>query len=256
VAVELSNLEREMVSSTLFGWVKGAFTGADREGQGAFERAAGGTIFLDEIGDINHEVQIKLRRAVEEKEICPVGSPSPITVDVKVIAATNIDLDSAVERSLFRHDLLQRFGKRITLPPLRERKADIPLLVYFFIDKCDAPIRAVSHGAMRALMKYTWPGNIRELREVIRDLAVRQKEVIFSFDLPEQVRRAPDEARGDGADTMEETEKREIIRILNMTGWNKTRAAEILGYGSKQTLYNKLKKYDIDDPRDVTPDTK
>jgi len=255
VPVELSNMEREMVSSTLFGWVKGAFTGADRDAQGAFEKAAGGSIFLDEIGDISHDVQIKLRRAVEEKEICPVGSASAIDVDVKVIAATNVDLDRAVEQDSFRDDLLQRFGKRITLPPLRERKADIPLLVYFFIDKCEAPIRAVSHGAMRTLMKYSWPGNIRELREVIHELATRQKEIIFSFDLPDRIKQAPGEEGDVGVNTMEETEKREIIRVLNMTGWNKTRAAQILGYRSKQTLYNKLKKYNIEDPRDISPDT-
>ncbi len=255
IPVELSNLEREMVSSTLFGWVRGAFTGADRDVQGAFKKAAGGSIFLDEIGDISHEVQIKLRRAVEEKEIYPVGSSSPTDVDVKVIAATNVDLDRAVERGVFREDLLQRFGKRITLPPLRERKTDIALLVYFFIDKCDGPFRAVSHGAMRSMMKYSWPGNIRELREVVRELAGKQKETVFSFDLPDRIRQAAEDEGRDGVSTMEETEKREIVRVLNMTAWNKTRTAQILGYGSKQTLYNKLKKYNIVDPRDVTPDT-
>jgi DNA-binding NtrC family response regulator len=254
VVVELSNLEREMVSSTLFGWVKGGFTGADRDARGAFEEAGGGTIFLDEIGDVSSEVQVKLRRAVEEKEIFPVGLASAVKVNVKVIAATNADLDKAVLENKFRADLIQRFGKRITIPPLRERKADIPLLVYFFIDKLKSNLRAISHGAMRLLVKYEWPGNVRELRELVTELATKNKEFIFSFDLPDYIQQNGASAGDNNMKTMQETERQEIIRVLNMAGWNKTQAARILGFRSKQTLYNKIKKFNITDPRNPSTD--
>ncbi len=256
VVVELSNLEKEIVSGTLFGWVKGAYTGADLGKAGAFEMADGGSIFLDEIGDVSLDVQVKLRRAVEEKEVSPVGSAAPVKVDVKVQAATNVDLDRATEDGAFREDLLQRFGKWITLPPLRERKTDIPLLVCFFIDKSEPPLLAISHGAMRLLMDYDWPGNIRELREVVKDLAARGKEYIFSFDLPKRFYAAYGEKGGKKSPTLQKTEKQEIIRVLNHVGWNKTRAARMLGFGSKQTIYNKIKKYDITDPRKKPEDDK
>jgi len=254
VPVELSNLEREMVSSVLFGWKKGSFTGADRDSEGAFEKANGGTIYLDEIGDINHDVQIKLRRVVEEKELTPVGSVTPRVVDVKVIAATNIDMDRALAEKKFRDDLLQRFGKRLILPPLKGRQVDIPLLVCFFIDQANSPLKALSHGAMRLLQKYPWPGNVRELRELIRDLAGRNKEIIFGFDLPEEIQSSGTEDRQAGLMTMQETEKQEIIKVLRMTGWNKAKAWKILGYGSKQTLYNKITKYQIENPDDSPGD--
>lgn len=248
VAVELSNLDKGMVSSVLFGWKKGSYTGADHSAEGAFHKADGGTIYLDEIGDISHEVQMKLRRAVEEKQISPVGSSSVEDVDVKVIAATNVDLDRAVETGEFRRDLLLRFGRQIELPPLKERRADIPILTYFFIDQMETKLQAVSHGAMRLLIDYDWPGNIRELREVLKELAARNKEIIFNFDLPERMRQ-PGSAEGEGSvSTVEDMERREIIRVLRTVNWNKTRAYRILGYGSKQTLYNKIKKYHITPP--------
>ena len=248
VAVELSNLEKEMVSGTLLGWVKGAYTGAESDNKGAFQTADGGSVFLDEIGDVGLDVQVKLRRAVEEKEIYPVGSAEAVKVDVKVLAATNIDLDRAVSEGAFRGDLLQRFGKSIHLPPLRERKSDIPLLVCFFIDKQKPPLRAVSHGAMRLLTRYHWPGNIRELRELIKELATRNKEYIFSFDLPKRFFPSDSERKSDKSTTLAESEKQEIIRVLNQVGWNKSQAARMLGFGSKQTLYNKIKKYNIIGP--------
>jgi len=254
IPVELSNLEKGMVSSVLFGWKKGSYTGADKSGEGAFRKADGGTIYLDEIGDINHEIQIKLRRAVEEKQIFPVGSASAEHVDVKVIAATNVDLDRAVEKGEFRNDLFLRFGRQISLPSLKDRRADIPILTYFFIDQTKAKLRAVSHGAMRMLVEYDWPGNIRELREVVKELATRDKEIIFSFDLPERIRLAGPDEEEDRMSTVQETERREIIRVLNMVNWNKTRAYEILGYGSKQTLYNKIEKYNIKPPSRNLPE--
>ncbi len=186
---------------------------------------------------------------MEEKEISPVGLASTIKVDVKVIAATNADLDRAVSENSFRSDLVQRFGKRITIPPLRERKSDIPLLIYFFIDKMPPPLRAVSHGAMQLLVKYDWPGNVRELRELVSELASRDKEFIFSFDLPDHIRQGSAKTPEDKVRTMKETERQEIVRVLNMTGWNKTKAALMLGYRSKQTIYNKIKKLNIIDPR-------
>ncbi len=245
IPVELSNLDKTMVSSVLFGWKKGSYTGADQSAEGAFHKAGGGTIYLDEIGDINQEIQVKLRRAVEEKQITPVGSSSVEHVDVKVIAATNVDLDQAVESGEFRRDLLLRFGRQIELPLLKDRKTDIPILTYFFIDQMGTKLRAVSHGAMRMLIDYDWPGNIRELRELMKELATRGKEVIFSFDLPERLRQ-PGSAEGEGGvSTVEDMERREIMRVLKMTNGNRTRAYKILGYGSKQTLYNKIKKYKI-----------
>jgi DNA-binding NtrC family response regulator len=241
VPVELSGLEKEMVSSTLFGWEKGSFTGADKSTPGAFERA-------DAIGDITLDVQAKLRRAVEKKEIFRVGSALPIKVDVKIIAATNVDLDRAVAEGTFRGDLLQRFGTHITLPPLRERVSDISLLACYFIDQLDLPLRALSHGALRLMLKYDWPGNVRELREIIKELAAKGKEIVFSFDLPDRIQQTARTGEASGPGTIQEIEKQEIIRVLALADWNMSQATHILGYGSKQTLYNKIKKYNIPRP--------
>jgi transcriptional regulator of acetoin/glycerol metabolism len=141
-----------------------------------------------------------------------------------------------------------RFGRKIELPPLKGRRADIPILTYFFIDQGDTKLRTVSHGAMRMLLEYDWPGNIRELRELIKELSGFGKEIIFSFDLPERMRQEETDEGHNGISTVQEMERREIIKALHMANGNKTRASEILGYRSKQTLYNKIEKYNITPP--------
>jgi transcriptional regulator with GAF, ATPase, and Fis domain len=248
--LELSALSPERIEAELFGWLKGAFTGSSFDSEGVFERADGGTLFLDEIGDVGLDIQAKLRRAVEQKEINRLGANRVTKVDVRLISATNVDRDKAVNDEAFRLDLLQRLGKRITLPPLRERKEDIPLLVGFFIDGLDSPLRNVSHGAMRLLLRYDWPGNVRELKELIHELSVLGHPVAFSWDLPDRITKGPGASAGTLIRTMKDIEKDEIIKVLTYTGWNKTQAARLLGYSSKQTLYNKIEEFGIKPPQE------
>ncbi len=250
--VDCSALVPTLIESELFGHVRGAFTGAEKSKQGLLEAAEGGTLFLDEIGDLPVDLQAKMLRALQEKEIKPVGSTDRIAINVRVIAATNRDLESAIRGGTFRQDLYYRLNVvQLKLPPLRERKVDIPLLVNAFLEKFsapDRPTRTISEDAMRQLMAYDWPGNVRELENAIeRAVALGSGPILHLGDLPSNLQYAS--AQGlpekDELVPLEELERRAIFRTLRETGGDKLAAARLLGIG-KTTLYRKLKQYESD----------
>jgi two-component system response regulator HydG len=254
VPVDCSALVPTLIESELFGYVKGAFTGAMQAKQGLMEAAHGGTLFLDEIGDMPVDLQAKLLRALQEREIKPVGSTDRRQIDVRIIAATNRDLESAIRTGGFRQDLYFRLNVvQIKLPPLRDRKSDIPLLVTSFLDKFvdeNGPARTISDHAMRSLVAYDWPGNVRELENAIeRAVALGSGPIVHVADLPTNLQyptsdRAP---QRDELLPLEELERRAIVRTLRETGGDKLAAARMLGIG-KTTLYRKLKQYRMEPP--------
>lgn len=255
VPVDCSALVPTLIESELFGYVKGAFTGAMQAKQGLMEAAHGGTLFLDEIGEMPVELQVKLLRALQQREIKPVGATERRQIDVRIIAATNRDLDAAIRTGAFRQDLYFRLNVvQIKLPPLRERKSDIPLLVASFLDKFadshQGPPREISEDAMRRLMAYDWPGNIRELENAVeRSVALGSGPVVSVADLPSSLH-YPNADRLPAKDEMmplEELERRAILRTLRETSGDKLAAARLLGIG-KTTLYRKLKQYNLERP--------
>jgi DNA-binding NtrC family response regulator len=248
--VDCSSLVPTLIESELFGYVKGAFTGAQHTKQGLFEAAGDGTLFLDEIGDMSVDLQAKLLRALQEREIKPVGSNERIGVRARVIAATNRDLESAIRTGTFRQDLYFRLNVvQIKLPPLRERKADIPLLVNTFLEKFSdpaRPIHTISEDAMRRIVAYDWPGNIRELENAIeRAVALGSGPILHVGDLPSNLQyNAPEKISDtDELVPLEVLERRAIFRALQETSGDKLAAARLLGIG-KTTLYRKLKQYE------------
>ena len=250
VPVDCSALVPTLIESELFGYVKGAFTGAMHSKQGLMEAADSGTLFLDEIGDLPVDLQAKLLRALQEKEVKPVGSTDRVPISTRVIAATNRDLETAVRQGGFRQDLFFRLNVvQIKLPPLRERKSDIPLLVSSFLEKFadeDGSIRAISEDAMARLIAYDWPGNVRELENVIeRAVALGSEPVVHVGDLPTQLQYGTSERlpQGDDSFRLDELERRAIMRALRESGGDKLVAARLLGIG-KTTLYRKLKEYE------------
>jgi two-component system response regulator HydG len=252
--VDCSSLVPTLIESELFGYVKGAFTGAQHTKQGLFESAGEGTLFLDEIGDLPIDLQAKLLRALQEREIKPVGSNERIGIRARVIAATNRDLESAIRTGGFRQDLFFRLNVvQIKLPPLRERKADIPLLVNSFLEKfsdSERPIHSVSEDAMRRIMAYDWPGNIRELENAIeRAVALGSGPILHVGDLPSnlQFNSAEKHPEGDELVPLDILERRAIFRALQETSGDKLAAARLLGIG-KTTLYRKLKQYESGHP--------
>jgi len=250
VPVDCSALVPTLIESELFGYIKGAFTGALHTKQGLLEAANSGTLFLDEIADLPVDLQAKLLRVLQEKEIKPVGSTDRTPIEVCVIAATNRDLEAAIRSASFRQDLYFRLNVvQIKLPPLRERKSDIPLLVNYFLEKFSVsqrPVRAVAEDAMARLIAYDWPGNVRELENVIeRGVALGSGPILHVGDLPSNlqygsVERLPER---DELLPLEELERRAIFRALGETGGDKLAAARVLGIG-KTTLYRKLKQYE------------
>jgi two-component system response regulator HydG len=249
--VDCSSLVPTLIESELFGHVKGAFTGAQHGKQGLLEAAQGGTLFLDEIGDMPVDLQSKLLRALQEREVKPVGSTERRRIDVRIIAATNRDLDSAIKAGTFRQDLYFRLNVvQIKLPSLRERKSDIPLLVTSFLEKFSGTqdsTRTISEEAMRQLIAYDWPGNVRELENAIeRAVALSSGPILHVADLPTNLQypteRAPDKNE---LLPLEELERRAILRTLLETAGDKLAAARILGIG-KTTLYRKLKQYHLE----------
>jgi DNA-binding NtrC family response regulator len=252
--VDCSSLVPTLIESELFGYVKGAFTGAQHGKQGLLEAAHGGTLFLDEIGDMPIDLQAKLLRALQEHEVKPVGSTERRRIDVRIIAATNRDLETAIKTGGFRQDLYFRLNVvQIKLPALRERKSDIPLLVMSFLDKFSdpqKPARTISEDAMRRLIAYDWPGNVRELENAIeRAVALGSGPILHVGDLPSNLQyptseRAPER---DELLPLEELERRAILRTLRETSGDKLAAARILGIG-KTTLYRKLKQYHMEPP--------
>jgi DNA-binding NtrC family response regulator len=252
VPVHCAALPETLLESELFGHEKGAFTGAVVSKPGLFEMANQGTIFLDEIGEIGPSVQVKLLRVIQEQEVRRVGGVAPIKVDVRIIAATNRDLAQLVKSGKFRDDLFYRLNVvRIVLPPLRERREDIPMLAHHFLQKVSAvnglPVRGFMPETLALLKRYHWPGNVRELENVIERMAsLAQGPLFMPEDLPEEVRRAdaPMTEGDDALITLEEMEKRHLLRVLRATGGNKVRAAKILGI-DRRTLYRMAKRFGI-----------
>ncbi|MGC2670932.1 MAG: sigma-54 dependent transcriptional regulator [Candidatus Acidiferrum sp.] len=250
--VDCSSLVPTLIESELFGYVKGAFTGAMQSKQGLLEAAQGGTLFLDEIGDMPVDLQAKLLRALQEREVKPVGSTERRHINIRIIAATNRDLESAIRAGAFRQDLYFRLNVvQLKLPPLRERKSDIQLLVTSFLEKFSDPHgapRTISDDAMRRLIAYDWPGNVRELENAIeRAVAMGSGPIVHVGDLPSNMHypsseRVPEK---DELLPMEELERRAILRTLRETGGDKLAAARMLGIG-KTTLYRKLKQYQME----------
>lgn len=252
VPLDCTALAPTLIESELFGYVRGAFTGAMHNKHGMFESADKGTLFLDEIGNLPVDMQAKLLRVVQEREIKPVGSNERVPVNVRVISATNCDLETAVRENEFRQDLFFRLNVvQIKLPPLRERKSDIPLLVQAFLEKfaeANRPMPALTEDAMARLNSYDWPGNIRELENAIeRAVALGSSSTLHSGDLPSNVRYKSSAERFISSDEimpLEEMERRTIFRALRTTDGDKLSAARLLGIG-KTTLYRKLKQYKI-----------
>ncbi len=253
VAVDCSSLVPTLIESELFGYEKGAFTGALKSRPGLFQTAHGGTIFLDEVGELPQEMQAKLLRVLQEKELRPVGSNDNVKVDVRVIAASNRDLDAAYRAGAFRKDLYFRLNVvAVHVPPLRERKSDIPSLVRCFLDRFapDSPL-AITAAAMNALLQYDWPGNVRELENCIeRAVALRNHDRLDVADLPSALCDSPastivSEPFAPEAPTdLEHLERITIQRVFEQVHGDKTLAGKMLGI-SRATLYRKLKRYNI-----------
>ena len=245
VVIHCGALTETLLESELFGHEKGAFTGAQYRKKGKFEIAEGGTVFLDEIGDINLKTQTDLLRVLQEHEIVRVGSTQPIHVDFRCIAATNKNLEVLIEEGKFRPDLFYRLNVfRLELPALRDRREDIPTLVNHFVRKfslqMNKKITRVTPGAMAILQQQMWSGNIRELENAIeRAMVVAQEPEIREQDLAFKANGATPNG---GPKSLEDMEKAHILRVLEQCGWNQTRAAEILDI-DRVTLHHKLKKY-------------
>jgi transcriptional regulator with PAS, ATPase and Fis domain len=244
-----------LVESELFGYVRGAFTGATQDKIGMFEHANGGTIFLDEIGELAPAAQAKLLRVLQDRQVQRVGSLTPRNIDVRVIAATHRNLETMVREGQFREDLYYRLAVvDIPLPLLARRREDLPLLERYFIEKFsieyNKPISGLVRRAQTRLATYAWPGNVRELENVIGNACMMTDgETIDIPDLPERLRRLPDEYPG-GDETflsLDELQRRHILRVLEGVGGNKARAAEVLGIG-RATIYQLLSKMKIEEP--------
>lgn len=254
VAVDCGSLVPTLIESELFGYEKGAFTGASKSKEGLFQSANGGTIFLDEIGELPLEMQARLLRVLQEKEVRPIGSNSKINVDVRVVAATNRDLEAAYREGSFRKDLYFRLNVvTVHLPSLRERKSDIPILVHWFLNKYAAGSSIqVTQAAMQDLLEYNWPGNIRELENCIeRAVALGSQNSIDIHDLPPPIRRLNEvepnfvsEPAAMSASDLEALERETILRVFEQTKGDKTLTGRMLGI-SRATLYRKLKRYSI-----------
>jgi DNA-binding NtrC family response regulator len=257
VTVNCGALPEELLESELFGHKKGSFTGAIKDKEGLLEVANEGSFFLDEVGETSPRIQVKLLRVLQEKEIVPVGGTAPVKVDVRLVAATNADLESEVNLGRFRKDLYYRLNViPLHIPPLRERKEDIPLLVDHFLKKYvdqQGKTKKFTTEAQKVLMQYAWPGNVRELENVIeRAVTLVQGATITEKDLPEKITKGKGRLLAKIKElenpTMETIEKAYIYWILQESGWQKQRAAEILGI-DPSTLYRKIEKYGLKDIR-------
>jgi len=255
IKINCAALNQSLLESELFGHVKGAFTGAYRSRQGRFEAAHGGDIFLDEIGDLPLSTQVKLLRVLEEKVIERVGDNRPIPVDVRIITATNRNLEELVSKGNFREDLFFRINViPIHLPPLRERSDDIPLLAEAFFRrmrlKTDKKIEGISKEAMALLMDYPWPGNVRELKSAFEYAFVAcQEPIIQSHHLPPHIYKRDVSVKKTRSAihlrlNKDELKKQELIRALEQSGGNQSEAARILGV-SRVTVWNRMKRYGI-----------
>ena len=258
VPLNCAELGENVLESELFGHVKGAFTGADRDRIGRFQYANGGTLFLDEIGDMPMAIQVKLLRVLESGEIVRVGTNDPVKVNVRLISATNRDLSDAIAEGKFRQDLYHRLKVvSVRLPPLRERRDDIPLLIDYFLKEFatahDKPVRGLTPGVRKVLLGYSWPGNVRELRNVIESMVVMDADGVLDVDdLTEDLQQVASAGRSEadaGVDSLigrslEDVERHYLAVTLKLTGGNREEAARLLGIGER-TLYRKIKEYGI-----------
>ena len=261
VPVNCAALPESLLESELFGHERGAFTGAVSAKPGLFEMANGGTLFLDEIGDISQALQVKLLRVLQEQEVRRVGGTAVVRLDCRLIGATNQNLETLVKEGRFREDLFYRLNVvRIPLPPLRQRREDIPMLAHHFLQQCAGgqphPIRGFLPETMACLQQYAWPGNVRELENVIeRVVSLSRGPLVLPSDLPEAIRQAHSgSTAGTGGHapgesgawlTLEEVEKRYLQQVLQETGGNKAQAAKILGI-DRRTLYRMAERFGLD----------
>jgi len=247
IAVSCGALPESLLESELFGYEKGAFTGAEHTKRGRFEMAHNGTLFLDEIGEISLKTQVDLLRVLQQRQFSRLGSEQSIDVDVRILAATNRNLEKAIAENRFRKDLYYRLNViSIHVPPLRERKEDIPLLAKASVRKCCLELnkeeKNIASSAMKLLVDYDWPGNVRELENVIeRAIVIGTGEEILAEDLPFTKNET---GFGQFPNSLKAVEKMHIERILNKADWNISRAARALDI-DRQTLYNKIEKYEI-----------
>ncbi|MFO8184465.1 MAG: sigma-54 dependent transcriptional regulator [Candidatus Aegiribacteria sp.] len=250
VALNCAAIPQTLLEDELFGHERGAYTGAERSREGKFEAADRGTLLLDEIGEIPADIQVKLLRILEESVVTRLGSNRPRPVDVRLIAATNSDLKTEVQRGGFREDLYYRLKVvEIHIPPLRSRKTDIPMLAMSFLrdaaEKHNLPLPELTPEALEHLLAYNWPGNVRQLRNLMESLLIISGSVISTEDLPDEIADLPSgdgpQLRADLPVSLDELEKLAIRKTLDITGGNRTRAAELLGIG-RRTLQRKLKE--------------
>ncbi len=253
VSINCGAIPRDLLESNLFGHVKGSFTGAVRDSAGLFQVAEGGTFFLDEVGETPLATQVKLLRALQEREIIPVGGTQAVKIDCRLVAATNADLEREVAEGRFRADLFYRLNViPIKLPPLRHRRDDVPLLVDHFLKRLaqNRPMKTLGKETMELLMKYDWPGNVRELENVMeRAVILNEGEALGPEDLPDKIRFGQAHRGSLIIDsptlTLEELEKEYILKVLNFTRWQKKRTSDILGINAS-TLYRKLIAYGVE----------
>jgi DNA-binding NtrC family response regulator len=254
ISVSCAALTESLLESELFGYEKGAFTGAESQKRGKIELAEDGTLFLDEIGDISLKLQMDLLRVLEQREFRRVGGSDLISINSRIIAATNKDLNKAIEEGTFREDLYYRLNViSIDIPPLRERREDIPFLVEHFIDKFNIEmgkhVEGASESALRILMEYHWPGNARELRNMVeRSMVVTKGKTIVERDISIP---SPDAKQTYSGKSLEDMEREHIRMILGENRWNIIRSAQVLGI-DRVTLYNKIKKYKMKKEEEVT----
>jgi DNA-binding NtrC family response regulator len=257
IKINCAALPKELIESELFGYKKGAFTGATSDKVGLLELAAGGSLLLDEIGEMPLLLQTKLLRVLQEREYRPIGSDRLVKVDFRLICATNVDPDAAIRDGRLREDLYFRINTvALRVPPLRERSEDLPLLCAHFLDKFNGRyqknVKGISPAAYHLLIRFRWPGNVRELENAI------ERAVLVSKNGDVQPQDLPDSIRGDAVaedaftvpphHTLAEIERMAVVQTLQRTNWNKQEAAQILGL-YRPTLYSKIKKHQIQDPR-------
>lgn len=249
IAIDCGSIPKELAASEFFGHVKGSFTGALADKTGAFVAANGGTIFLDEIGNLSYEVQIQLLRALQERKVRPIGSNKEIQVDVRLVSATNENLEQAIEKGTFREDLYHRINEfTLRMPQLKDRREDILLFANFFLDQAnrelDKHLVGFDEKASKALLEYQWPGNLRQMKNIIRRATLLAQGKLITPDELSELQTQVTLPAGMPLRN-EEAEKQQIIEALKQTGYNKSRAAQLLGIDRK-TLYNKLKLYGIE----------
>jgi DNA-binding NtrC family response regulator len=257
IKINCAALPKELIESELFGYKKGAFTGANADKVGLLELAAGGSLLLDEIGEMPLLLQTKLLRVLQEREYRPIGSDRLVKVDFRLICATNVDPDAAIKDGRLREDLYFRINTvTLRVPPLRERTEDVPLLCAHFLDKFNnryqKNVKGISPAAYHLLIRFRWPGNVRELENAVeRAVLVAKSTDVQPQDLPDSIRgdaTAEDTFTVPPHHTLAEIERMAVLQTLQRTNWNKQEAAQILGL-YRPTLYSKIKKHHIKDPR-------